>query len=149
MRETRTLVFPLPAPASTSSGPSPWTTAARCSGFRSSTAELGRFGWIDTMLLQEGQEAVPLGDRLEQATTHLVVVLFEAVDLDALLRALGVRLGAEHLDEGGLAVIFDRASEVTTSLRLIDQPLVGQIEERLGDGRLGCSHAVAQLRGAE
>ena len=35
-RATNDIVLPLPAPATTRSGPSPWRTAAPCSGFRSS-----------------------------------------------------------------------------------------------------------------
>ena len=36
MRLTRTRVLPEPAPASTHSGPSPWSTAACCAGLRPS-----------------------------------------------------------------------------------------------------------------
>ena len=37
IRWVSTRVLPEPAPASTSSGPSPWVTASRCAGFRPSS----------------------------------------------------------------------------------------------------------------
>ena len=49
MRCTRVLVLPLPAPAMTRSGPSPWVTAARWAGFR--TARMSAFSvWIRSSL---------------------------------------------------------------------------------------------------
>jgi len=43
MRWVMTRVFPEPAPASTSSGPPAWTTAARCAGLSESSKLSGGF----------------------------------------------------------------------------------------------------------
>ena len=54
-RCVRTRVLPLPAPASTSSGPSPWRTASRCGGLRPSSRS------VTVWILPEVSDAPPWG----------------------------------------------------------------------------------------
>src|SRR5688572_10773900 len=63
MRTVITRVLPVPAPASTSTGPSVVVTARRCSGFREARIFKGRGGYVTAASLQGAGRAIRRGRR--------------------------------------------------------------------------------------